>query len=114
MNSENTWKMIIDQLQGVPAEIATVPSNKKEPLWFTASIDKGNLYIQSAINHKPSSMISKRRKISRKDFETVYSYYHRWANGETYLKREAIRISQNTSYIFALIAHFNKGSRIGV
>lgn len=106
MNGENTWKVIVNGLQETPTEIATIPSNKKEPLWFLASIDKGNLYVQSANIHKPSSRISKRRKISEKDFETVYSYYHRWANGERNLRQEVRLLSRNTAYIFALIAYF--------
>ena len=41
------------------------------------------------------------RKISKKDFETVYPYYIRWENGERYLRQEVRELSRNTAYIFA-------------
>lgn len=73
MNAENAWKIIMNKLQETPTEISTVPSDKKEPLWFKASIDKGILYVHSAANHIPSAKISKRRKISQKGFEAGLS-----------------------------------------
>jgi hypothetical protein len=106
MNADNTWNKIVVILQKEPAEVVTVPSNKKEPLWFNASFENGNLYVQNSISHKPSTKMSQRRKISKNDFETVYSYYHRWANGERYLRQKMSSDSRNTAYIFALIAHF--------
>ena len=106
MSAENTWNNILAQLKVAPAEIATVPSNNKEPLWFNVYAENENVRVQNSINHKPSTNLSQKRKITKKDFETVYSYYHRWANGEKSLRREVRMLSRNTAYIFALIAHF--------
>ncbi len=106
MTSESTWINMIDQLKGTPTEIATVPSNNKEPLWFNAYVENGDLYVQNSISHKPSTKMSQRRKISKNDFDVVYSYYHRWANGERHLRQEVRTLSRNTAYIFALIAYF--------
>jgi len=106
VKAENTWSKIIAQLKEASMEIATVPSNNREPLWFHVCVENGNLYAENSISHKPSTKMSQRRKISKKDFETVFSYYHRWANGERYLRQEVRTLSRNTAYIFALIAHF--------
>ena len=106
MSADMVWDNIITRLNDKPAEVSTVPSNNKEPLWFNAFIENGALFVENAINHRPSTHMSKSRKISKKDFDTVYSYYHRWANGERYLRQEVRTLSRNTAYIFALISRF--------
>ena len=106
MNCEQIWNKIISSLVETPAEVSTVPSNNKEPLWFNAFIENGDLYVQNAVSHRPSTQMSKSRKISKKDFDIVYSYYHRWANGERHLRQEVRTMSRNTAYIFALISRF--------
>jgi spore germination protein GerM len=84
MNSELLWNKIGSELNNAPIELATVPSNNK----------------------KTSTKMSQRRKISKDDFFTVYDYYHRWANGERYLRQEVRRLSRNTAYIFGFVAKF--------
>jgi hypothetical protein len=106
MNAESTWNNIIDLLKEAAAEVVTVPSNNKAPLWFNAYVENGDLFVQNSISHKPSTMMSQRRKISKIDFETVYFYYHRWANGERHLRQEVRTLSRNTAYIFALISKY--------
>jgi hypothetical protein len=106
MNGENLWRKIVAELAIGPVETATVPSNNKEPSWFIVYLEEGIVYVDNAKIHKPSTKMSQRRRISEKDFLAVYPYYHRWANGERNSKQEAIAFSQNTAYIFALIAKF--------
>jgi len=106
MNAEKIWNNIIAQLSDSSEEIATVPRNSREPLWFSASIENGNLYINNATNHRPSTSLSIKRKISKSDFEKVYPYYFRLADGETNLVKEVAAISMNSAYIYALIAKF--------
>lgn len=107
MNSvENTWNKIISALKVDPMELATVPSNRREPLWFKVYMEKGILYVDNAVYKNPSTRMSQRRKISKDDFLTVYAFYHRWANGETHLRDEVRQLSRNTAYIFALISEF--------
>lgn len=108
MNAESTWSSVINSLLKNSADVATVPSNKREPLWFFAFIDNGKLYVENSGNCMPSTNLSKRRKITKSDFVTVYSYYHRWANGERHLRQEVRTLSRNTAYIFGLINHFEK------
>lgn len=106
MNAEKTWNNMIARLNDSPEEIATVPRNSREPLWFCASIENGNLYIYNAAHHRPSTSLTKKRRITKSDFEKVYSYYFRLANGESNLVKEVAAISMNSAYIYALIARF--------
>jgi len=103
---ETTWSKINNALRKGSMEIATVPSDNRTPLWFTTYIEKDVLYVDKAKVHAPSSKMSAPRRISQKDFNFVYSYYSRWANGETYLRHEVSRLSRNVAYIFALISRF--------
>lgn len=106
MNAENIWSKLISLLMKAPAEVETVPSNSRQPLWFNAYVENGDLYVQNSVNHKPSTNMIQRRKITKKDFETVYAYYQRWAMGERYLRQEVRTLSRNTAYIFGLTARF--------
>ncbi|TGE37208.1 hypothetical protein E4K67_15165 [Desulfosporosinus fructosivorans] len=105
MNVESVWGKIVAGLSS-PFEIATVPSNNKIRLWFSVYTDKDNIYVDNAKTHCPSTKMSQPRKITKKDFSTVYSYYQRWTSGERYLRQEVRLLSRNTAYIFALISHF--------
>lgn len=40
---EQIWKRIVAQLQEAPVELRTVPSNKREPLWFCVVGKNGDL-----------------------------------------------------------------------
>ena len=106
MNGDSMWQSINAGLSGKMHEIPTVPSNSKEPLWFKAYIELGEIFVQNATTHKPPTNMSQRRKISKLDFDTVFPYYHRWAKGESYLRQVVSRLSRNTAYIFALISFF--------
>lgn len=106
MNAERMWDNIFARLNETPEDVSTVPSNKRAPLWFFAYIENGRLYIQNSINYEPSTKMSQRREISKNNFIPVYSYYHRWANGERNLRQEVRTISRNTAYIFALISKY--------
>jgi hypothetical protein len=106
MSADLLWGKIISSLKEKSTEIATVPSNNKKPLWFNAYYENENIYVQNSMINNPSTKMSQTRKISKKDFETVYPYYIRWAKGETYLRQEVRELSRNTAYIFALIAYF--------
>jgi hypothetical protein len=48
------------------------------------------------------------RIITFKDFEYVYRYYEPWLKGDTSSRQEAAKKSQNTAYIFALLAESSK------
>jgi hypothetical protein len=98
VGGEVLWKKIIELLPRAGEEMQTTTG-----LWFKASSNDGRLYVDRAAEHSPSSELSMQRSISKKDFLFVYSYYHRWVNGEVGIRHEVSRNSRNTAYIFALI-----------
>jgi len=102
MNGEALWNHITSWLSSSEEEIQTITG-----LWFTASSRDGRLYVDRAIYNSPSSEISTKRIISKKDFLLVHSYYDRWVNGEKGVRYEVSRKSRNTAYIFALIDKFS-------
>ena len=106
MSGEQLWFKINQTLGNDQIDIKTIPSNSRDPLWFIAYIENGNLYVDNSINHVPSTKMSGRRKISLNDFITVFQYYHRWKKGETHLRQEVRTMSRNTAYIFGLIDKF--------
>lgn len=102
MNGELLWKKIIDELKQSELKLKTL----KRGLWFTVYLEEGKIYVDKDSENKPSSKISMRRQISKKDFMLVYSYYDQWLSGEVGIRHEVSRKSRNTAYIFALIDKF--------
>ncbi|WP_156920650.1 hypothetical protein [Thermicanus aegyptius] len=100
MNGEALWNYVISGLSSSEEEIQT-------GLWFTASSRDGRLYVDRAIYNSPSSDLSMKRIISKKDFLFVHSYYDRLVNGETGVRREVSRKSRNSAYIFALVENYS-------
>ena len=99
MSAETTWSKIITQIKASPIELPTTPSDKREPLWFRAYMEKGDLYIDNAVNHKPPTKMSMRRKISENDFARVYPYAQLRAKGDNSKYHEVTHLSKNTAYI---------------
>jgi hypothetical protein len=77
-------------------------------LWFQVGVKDKNLIIKKAKQNSPSVKISMDRIITFKDFEYVYRYYEPWLKGDTSSRQEAAKKSQNTAYIFALLAESSK------
>lgn len=101
MNSEQLWNSIVFGLSSSEEELQTTTG-----LWFRASSENDKLFVEQAVNHSPSSDLTKPRTISKRDFSFVHSYYDRWTNGEIGIRHEVSRKSRNTAYIFALIDSF--------
>ncbi|MEN0648120.1 hypothetical protein NSQ82_03580 [Caldifermentibacillus hisashii] len=102
MNGEALWNRITSCLSSSGEEIQTTTG-----LWFSASSRDGKLYVDRAIYNSPSSKLSMKRTISKKDFLFVHSYYDRWVKGEMGVRQEVSRKSRNTAYILALIDKFS-------
>jgi len=103
MNGETLWNHVTSVLSSSGVEIQTTTG-----LWFTASSRDGRLYVDRAIYNSPSSELSMKRAISKKDFLFVHSYYDRWVNGEVGVRHDVSRKSRNTAYIFALLDKYVK------
>ncbi|KMT22308.1 hypothetical protein [Clostridium cylindrosporum] len=101
MNGEVLWNSIISKLSSSGDELQT-----KTGLWFKVQFKRDKLYVEGATNHTPSSKLSMKRSISKKDFLFVCLYYNRWVDNEIGIRNEVTRKSRNTAYIFALIEKF--------
>jgi hypothetical protein len=108
MEAKVLWNNLLKQAQEAEFEIHTVPRKQSSPLWFQVGVQGNYLIVGKAKRNSPSVRISKERKISYKDFEFVFGFYDRWLKGEAGVGQEAARKSQNTAYIFALIAAATK------
>lgn len=111
MNDDQTahklWNKIISTLLDNPEELVTIKQDGTKGIWFLASVNNGDLYINNAKINKPSSNLAAERRITEAEFLRTYPYYFRWRNYENGIRQEAISLaSQNTSYIFALISYY--------
>jgi hypothetical protein len=103
------WARIVSVLGKGPKEFETVRLNGGNGVWFLVSVEDNVIFVRNAAEHRPSARIAGTRFISEDEFTRVYPFYEKWRTGRC--KRYEIRdVSMNTSYIFALIAHFNNGS----
>lgn len=107
MTSIKAWKLIMDNLTENPMEFPTVPKTKREPVWFSAVVDGDIVIINEAIQNKPSSKLSKKRKLDYKTFEKVYPLYLKRESGER-VSSEVTAITVNQVYYFSLIKHLCK------
>lgn len=110
MSTETLWNHLRAKASLSEFEIHTVPQNKSVPLWFLEGKKEKHLVIKKAKLYSPSVNISMGRTITFKDFEYVHRYHERWLKGDTSSRQEAAKKSQNTAYIFTLIAEANKVS----
>ena len=106
MDADTIYNNILKNVGEGFIETSTMPRNTKKPLWYKVYADDGIIYVDKATRHQPSSNISNPRRISRKDFSFVHSYYNRWAEEEIGIRHEVSRSSRNTTYIFGLINKF--------
>ena len=67
MNGETLWNHVTSVLSSSGVEIQTTTG-----LWFTASSRDGRLYVDRAIYNSPSSELSMKRAISKKDFLFIH------------------------------------------
>ena len=102
MDGETLWDRILSNLSSSGEELQTTTGR-----WFRAISECDKLFVDKAQKHTPSSKLSMKRPISKKDFLIVHSYHDRWANGETGVRQEVIGKSRNSAYIFALIDKFD-------
>jgi len=82
MTTVHVWNTIITKLAEKSIDLPTVPKTKRIPVWFSASTDGNMIYINQAINKKPSSKLSIERKLTYHIFEKVYPLYLKREQGE--------------------------------
>ena len=102
MNGTN-WTDMIGALSS-PIELQT----GKQKKWFRASTENEHIVINVAVDNLPSCDLAAPRSIREKEYMRIIPYYLRWKNGEHGVRKLALNISQNTTYIFALIVYIKK------
>jgi hypothetical protein len=107
MDSKQAWEKIIDALRGKAIELPTVPKTLKSPIWFSATTDGTNIYINVATFNKPSTKISAQRTLSFDNFCRIYPIYLRRENGEQ-VSQEAASTTFNQVYYYSLIKNLAK------
>lgn len=100
--------MIISKLIDGNIELPTVPKTKKTPVWFTAATDGNTIFINEAVNNRPSSKLMNERKLTYKEFQKVYPLYLRREKGEL-VSSQVTAITRNQVYYFSLIKHLCYG-----
>jgi len=98
---ENIYKKIIDNIKNNPRDLKTIPISRTGR-WFYTYVQNGNIYVDIAKNHKPSSQLKIIRKLNYNDFEKVYPIYLRRVNGEQ-ISQEATAATRNQVYWYAII-----------
>jgi hypothetical protein len=104
MSCERVWNTIINKLTEGSIELPTTPKTQKTPVWFSASTDGHSIFINRAINNKPSSQLSMERKLTYNTFQKVYPLYLRREQGEP-VSREVTALTVDQVYYFSLIKH---------
>jgi hypothetical protein len=104
MNTQDAWNQIISGLSVGPQEFPTVPKNKRNPVWFTASCHSNVVYIDKATKNKPASNLTGKRILNYKIFEKIYPLYLRREKGEP-VSHEATSVTVDQVYYYSLIHH---------
>jgi hypothetical protein len=106
-DSKTLWAKIIRCLRSKPCEIQTVRLNESPGVWLSVEMEGQVICIDNARLNRPSARLSQKRYISEAEFVQFAPYYDGWRNGQ--YQRSAIRnLGKNTSYIFALVHHFDQ------
>jgi hypothetical protein len=98
------WRTILNCLIENCVELPTVPKTRKGPVWFSASAEGDIIFINQAINNKPSSKLAMQRKLNYKTFNNVYPLYLKRENGEK-VSSEVSSVTVDQVYYFSLIKH---------
>jgi len=104
--TESLWRTIISELTVAPQDMQTILQDGSGGIWIHASADGDTVIINRAKSSTPSSQLMYPRIITRSEFAKLHPLFSQWRNGE--ISRVKItQVSQNSSYIFALINRFS-------
>ncbi|MCB2377794.1 hypothetical protein LGH70_09390 [Hymenobacter sp. BT635] len=104
MDSQQAWRKILDAIPADGRELHTVPITKKQPVWFAVNRELDLIWVTSASQNSPSSILTLRRRLSFKKFNEILPYFFRRAQGES-VSKEVCRLTMNQVYYFSLIEH---------
>ena len=99
------WNDIVNAYINSPRDVKTIPMNK-EGQWFYVYVEDDNIYIECALNHSNSCIISNRRKLEKEKLDAMLSLYHRRKKGEA-VSKEATQTTQNQVYWYGIFSDMN-------
>ena len=100
------WIDILNEFSKNPRDVHTVPTQKREPVWFHVFCRNTNLYIESAHEKIPASEIAGVRMINKDEYGDMLKLYHRRCNGEK-VSQEAQDRTMNQVYWYGIFAEMN-------
>lgn len=104
MTDQEAWNKILFELAGKELDFPTVPKTNRTPVWFNASTDGKIVFINMALDNKPSSQLLMQRKLNYKTFQKVYPLFIRRERGEK-VSSEVTVITVDQVYYFSLMKH---------
>lgn len=100
------WNKILKEFSENPRDVHTVPKVKKEPKWFFVYEEYGNIYIEKAREHKPSSSIQHRLRLKKEEIEIMKNLYDKRDAGES-VSYLATKNSWMSVYWYGIFAEMN-------
>lgn len=76
------WEKLLEEFSMYPRDICTVPKLQVEPKWFHVYVEHGNLYVERAKTHEPSSTIKHRLRLNSEELDGMKQLYDRRKAGE--------------------------------
>ena len=99
------WEDIVKSYTDNPREVCSQPITKRPGRWFFVYVENGDLYVDCAKEHKPSSQLTKRRMLSAdaEKCNIVFDLYCRRKRGEQ-VSAEATATTVNQIYWYGIFA----------
>ena len=100
------WNKILKEFSENPRDVHTTPKVKKEPKWFLVYEEYGNIYIEKARSHEPSSSIQHRLRLKKEEIEIMKNIYDKRNEGES-VSHLATKSSWMSVYWYGIFAEMN-------
>ena len=98
-----TYIDIVNSFLKRPRDVHTVPIRRNKELWFYVFEENGIVYVKSALEHKPSSNITKQRRLDPEHFDSMIEIYRRRCCGDK-VSQEAGKITMCQVYWYGIFA----------
>ena len=94
---------IIAEFSQNPRDVATVPTDRREPKWFYVSVFDGSVFVESGKHHTSRPLISSLRKLDPTEYPRMLELYRRRKSGEP-VAQEAVKTTHNQVYWYGIFA----------
>jgi hypothetical protein len=104
---DRIWNTLLTSIKGDGIDVVTVRLDERPGKWFAVRRTGNAILINNSRAKRPSTDISEERSVGKEEFIRIGQQYDGWRNGT--IPRNTIRNqSENTSYIFGIIAKFSR------